>query len=211
MSLDILKKPLVLSLNRVWQVIGHRTVEQAIVAMNGGRDGVAPAVALDIAYARNDDGSYNFDEVVMMNPVKWEEWIKLPLREFDFAIHSAKLTIRAPTVVIAMNYSNMPVHSPRVSRQAIFDRDGGICQYTGEYVGRNQGNLDHVIPRDKGGKDTFENLVWSKKSVNSKKANLLPQEAGLKLIRTPKAPKPVPASMTVREVRHPDHRHFILS
>lgn len=209
-SSDILKKPIVLSLNRAWQVIGHRTVEQAIIAMNGGRDGVSPAVALDIGYAHYDDGSYNFSEVVYMNPCKWEDWVKLEPREFDHIIHSAKLAIRAPTIIISTNYNAMPMHHPRVSRQAIFERDGGVCQYTGEFVGR-AGNLDHVTPRDKGGRDSFENLVWSKKDVNSRKANLLPQEAGLRLIRPPKAPKPIPASMKVREARHPDHKHFILS
>lgn len=211
MSMDILKKPIVLSLNRVWQVIGHRTVEQAIVAMNGGRDGVAPAVALDIAYAKNDDGTWNFDNAIYMNPCKWEEWVTLPVREFDFAIHSAKLTIRVPTVVINANFSQMPMHHPRVSRQAIFERDGGICQYTGEYVGRNNGNLDHIVSRDKGGKDDWMNLVWAKKSVNSAKSNKTLAESGLKLIRPPKAPKPIPASAKIRTVHHPDHRHFILS
>lgn len=127
MSSDILKKPIVLSLNRAWQVIGHRTVEQAIVAMNGGREGIAPAVALDIGYARNDDGSYDYDQVVFMNPCTWDEWIKLPVRDCDVAIHSAKLTIRAPTIIVAMNFNKMPVHMPRVSRQAIFERDGGKC------------------------------------------------------------------------------------
>ena len=80
---------------------------------------------------------------------------------------------------------------------------------TGEFVGRSGGNLDHVIPRDRGGRDSFENLVWSKKEINSLKANRLPHEAGLHLMRKPKAPKPLPVSATVREARHPDWRHFL--
>ena len=103
----------------------------------------------------------------------------------------------------------MTVRIPRVTRQAIFERDGGVCQYTGEHVGRGGGNLDHVVPRDKGGRDSFENLVWAKKEINSLKANRLPHEVGLRLRRAPRAPKPLPVSATIRDVRHPDWRHFL--
>jgi hypothetical protein len=103
----------------------------------------------------------------------------------------------------------MPMRTPRVSRAAIFARDRGICQYTGEFVGKSGGNLDHVVPRDRGGHDSFENLVWSKKEINSFKANRLPHEAGLRLMRKPYAPKPLPLSATIREARHPDWRHFL--
>ena len=209
MSTEILNKPLVLSLNHAWQVIGHRTVKQALVALNGGDVGEAPAVGLDIGYARNDDGTWNFDQPVFLNPVPWDEWVRLPVRDFDFEIRSAKLRVRVPTVIISVNCHQMPVRMPRLTRQAIFERDGGVCQYTGEYVGRNGGNLDHVVPRDKGGRDMFENLVWAKREINSRKANRLPHEAGLRLLRQPRAPRPLPIAATIRDVRHPDWRHFL--
>ena len=69
--------------------------------------------------------------------------------------------------------------------------------------------LDHVVPRDRGGRDSFENLVWSKKEINSAKANRLPHEAGLRLIRRPKAPAPLPAAAAISEPKHPDWRHFL--
>jgi 5-methylcytosine-specific restriction endonuclease McrA len=209
MLTDILNKPIVLSLNRAWQVIGHRTVKQALVALNGGDTGEAPAVGLDIGYARNDDGTWNFDQPVFLNPVAWDEWVRLPVRDFDFAIRSAKLCVRVPTVIISVNYHRMPVRTPRLSRQAIFERDRGICQYTGEHVGLRGGNLDHVVPRHQGGRDTFENLVWAKREINSRKANRLPHEAGLRLLRAPRAPKPLPVAATIRDIRHPDWRHFL--
>ena len=101
------------------------------------------------------------------------------------------------------------MRQPRLCSASIFERDGGRCQYTGEFVGREGGNLDHVVPRARGGRNTFENLVWAKKHINSVKADRLPSEAGLRLIRQPSAPKKVPASTTIREVRHPDWSHFI--
>ena len=97
---------------------------------------------------------------------------------------------------------------PRVSREAIYQRDGGVCQYTGEFIGR-EGNLDHVVPRARGGRNSFENLVWSKPAINAQKAARLPHEAGFKLIRKPTAPKKVPVSSIIREARHPDWHHFI--
>lgn len=206
---SILDKLIVLSLNRAWQPIGHRTVKQALVALNGGGDGEAPAVGLDIGYPQNDDGSWSFDEPLYLNPVAWDQWVTLPIRDFDFTVHTARLTIRVPTVILSTQYDRMPICTPRLSRDAIFSRDGGVCQYTGEFVGRGGGNLDHVIPRDRGGRDSFDNLVWAKKEINSLKANRLPHEAGLRLLRRPKAPAPLPVAATIREARHPDWRHFL--
>lgn len=209
MSTSILEKPLVLSLNRAWQVIGHRTVKQALVALNGGGDGQPPAVGLDIGYAKNADGTWDFDRLLFANPVPWAEWLKLPVRDFDLSISTPHRVVRVPTVIVSVNYDKMPLRSPRLSREAIFERDGGICQYTGEYVGRSGGNLDHVVPRDRGGRDSFDNLVWAKKDVNSKKANRLPHEAGLRLLRRPKAPSPLPVVATITVPKHPDWKHFL--
>ncbi len=206
---SILDKLIVLSLNRAWQAIGHRSVKQALVALTGGSDGIAPAVGLDIGYAQAADGSWQFGEPLYLNPVPWDEWVKLPIRDFDLTIHSARLTIRVPTVIVSTQYDRMPICTPRLSRDAIFARDGGICQYTGEFVGRSGGTLDHVVPRDRGGRDSFDNLVWAKKEINSLKANRLPHEAGLRLLRRPRTPAPMPASATIREARHPDWRHFL--
>ena len=208
MNTTLLDKPIVLSLNSAWQVIGHRTVRQAIVALTGGDRENPPALGLDIAYPRLEDG-WDFDRPVYLNPVKWDDWIQLPVREFDFTISSATLKVRVPTVIVATQFSKMPMKQPRLCRASIYERDGGRCQYTGEFVGKDGGNLDHVIPRARGGRDSFENLVWAKKQINSVKADRLPAEAGLRLIRPPAAPKKVPVSATLREVKHPDWSHFI--
>ena len=209
MNSDILDKPIVLSLNRAWQVIGHRTVKQALIALNGGAAVLPPALGVDVAYPQLEDGTWNFDRPLYLNPVPWDEWVKLPVRAFDFTIATPRLRLRVPTVIVSTQYDRMPVHAPRVSRAAILARDRGVCQYTGEYVGRAGGNLDHVVPRDRGGRDSFENLVWSKREINSLKANRLPHEAGLRLLRKPRAPAPLPAAATIREARHPDWRHFL--
>jgi 5-methylcytosine-specific restriction endonuclease McrA len=65
----------------------------------------------------------------------------------------------------------------------------------------DEGSLDHVVPRSRGGKDAWENLVWSAKEVNQKKADRLPHEAGLKLLSVPRAPKQLPASALIRNAQ----------
>ena len=211
MNTALLDKPLVLALNRSWQAIGHRTVKQALVALNGGADGIAPAVALDIAYPILADGTPDYTRLSSVVPVPWAQWIELPVRAFDLSVNTPRRQIRVPTVIIATHYDRMPMAQPRLTRRAIFQRDGGVCQYTGEQVGWDEGNLDHVVPRDRGGRDSFENLVWSRREVNSRKANRLPHEAGLRLIRPPSAPKPRPVAAMLGAPKHPDWRHFLPS
>jgi 5-methylcytosine-specific restriction endonuclease McrA len=209
MNAALLDQPIVLSLNRAWQVIGHRTVKQALVALNGGDAAQPPALGLDIEYSQNTDGSPDFSRPLGFRPVAWAEWVTLPVRAFDLVVRTPRQPIRVPTVVIATRYERVPLRAPRLTRAAVFARDGGVCQYTGERVGWRGGNLDHVVPRSRGGRDTFENLVWAKREVNSRKADRLPHEAGLRLLRRPRAPAPTPFVAAHRAIRHPDWRHFL--
>ena len=62
----------------------------------------------------------------------------------------------------------------------------------------DEGSLDHVVPRSRGGKDEWENLVWSSKDVNARKGNRLPHEASLKLLSAPRAPKELPVTALLR-------------
>jgi 5-methylcytosine-specific restriction endonuclease McrA len=209
-NMSIENKNIVLRLNAVWQVIGHCCVKEAIVAMNSSSDNEKPAaLALDIGYNQKEDGSWDFENPTYMNPVTWEEWIELPIREFDLVIHTTKRSIRVPTVVIAANYAQMPKKHPRPTKKAIWERDGGKCQYTGQQLTKSTGNIDHVVPKDRGGKDSFENMVLCHKEVNAKKGNKLNSEIGLNLLKTPKAPLPTPVSSLIKEAKHVDWLHFI--
>ena len=92
----------------------------------------------------------------------------------------------------------MPKKRPKLCARNIRERDGNRCQYTGALLHPDEGSLDHVVPRSRGGADTWENLVWSSKQVNTRKANRLPHEAGLKLLNVPRAPKELPVSALIR-------------
>ena len=209
----IANKLICLNLNASWQPVGFKTVKDAIIDLCGSEvDGKPTSLALDIDYELNDNGEPNLSEPKIMTPVSWSEWIKLPIRSWDLVIHSAHMSIRVPTVIIATNFNKMPVKSFRgkPSKDAIYTRDAGICQYTGKKIDRNNATVDHVVPRSKGGEDTWTNLVLCSRDINSKKGNRMNTEVGLKLIKPPVAPQPVPVSALIREAKHKDWEHFLM-
>jgi 5-methylcytosine-specific restriction endonuclease McrA len=133
-----------------------------------------------------------------IRPVQWDEWITLPVRESDHAVRTAHSIIRVPTVIVAVNFAKVPKKRPKLSAKNIRERDGNRCQYTGRLLHPDEGSLDHVLPRSRGGRDTWDNLVWSAKDVNQRKADRLPHEAGLKLLSVPRAPKELPVTALIR-------------
>lgn len=204
---DIANKNIVLKLNRNWQPVGHSLVCKALVDLCAG-DAV---VALDIDYAIDKEGNTDFDKPTVMRPVEWDEWITLPIRPWDLEIHSPSRVVRVPTVVITKNYGLMPLHDfkTRPGKRALWNRDKGIDQYTGKKLSESEASMDHVIPVSKGGKTNWENVVLTNKHLNWQKGNHFNHEVGLKLIRTPRKPLPIPASALIREAKHVDWVHFI--
>jgi hypothetical protein len=199
---SVLEHQVVLSLNALWQPIGWTSIRKAIIAMTGGNVTTRPALALDITM--DMDG-----KLISANPLGWDEWVKLPVRDGDISLGTKSGAIRAPVALVSPDYGKMPSKTARMSPNAIWERDGGICQYTRKKLTKKQGNLDHVLAKSRGGKDSWENVVLCDRNVNSAKGNRLNSEIGLKLIRKPIAPKPIPASFSVKEARHPAHEPFI--
>jgi 5-methylcytosine-specific restriction endonuclease McrA len=114
------------------------------------------------------------------------------------AVQTARGPVRVPTVIVAANYAKVPVRRPRLGARGIWERDGGVCQYTGRRLAPHEGNIDHIVPRSRGGATSWENCVLSHRDVNSKKGARLPQEAGLRLLRKPQPPKVLPATAFIR-------------
>jgi len=180
--------------------IGVRTPRQALVAMCSENVVDAEdkaAVALDIQYAVDEEGNYDFSQPIGMEPVKWDEWVKLPVLPYHECVRTSHSVIRLPQVIIARHFNKIPFKKFRPSKRSIFQRDGGICQYSGKPIPYSKGNLDHVKARALGGKDSFDNLVWSDPDINFKKGCKTLKESGLSLLRTPKEPLPVPVSALI--------------
>lgn len=178
---DILHKTTVLVLNRNWQAIHVKTPADAFCMMASGA-----ATGLDV----------QGDEHII--PVRWDDWLKLPIREEDNAINTPRGAVRVPTVIVAANYAKVPICRPRFGARGIWERDGGVCQYTGKKLAPGEGNIDHIIPRSRGGASSWDNCVLSHREVNEKKADRLPQEVGLRLLRKPAVPRAMPATALIR-------------
>lgn len=191
---DKLNRSSVLVLNRNWQPINTVTPKVALVDM-----------AKNVATAFNIDG----DKIY---PVKWDEWLALPVRDNEEFVATSSRKVRMPTVILCCSYSKVPKKRPRFSRNAIWERDKGTCQYTGKKLSKKEGNIDHVHPVSRGGKTTWKNCVLAHKDVNSKKANQTPEEAGLKLLRKPDAPAEIPVIATIRNnLNISDWNYFLIS
>ena len=179
---SIIHLPLVLVLNRAWQAINVRTVGLAVQQIMAGA-----VTALDVDRANG-----------AMRPVRWKEWLSLPVRPGDRALGTVRGPIRAPTVIVCARYGKVPLRHPHFSARSVRLRDGNRCQYTGRLLGPGEGSLDHVLPLSRGGATTFENVVWSDRRVNHRKADRTPEEAGLRLRSQPGRPRALPATLSIR-------------
>jgi len=177
---EVIHTSSVLVLNRHWQAIDVKTPAQAFAMMATGS-----AQALDIS-----EGA--------VLPVSWDQWLSLPVRDHDAGIGTPRGPVRSPTVLLLSRFARMPRRRLSFSRRGLFLRDGGICQYSGRSLQFEEANIDHVIPRSRGGATSWENCVLSDKRVNHRKGNRTPEEAGLRLARPPQPPREMPAAALIR-------------
>jgi hypothetical protein len=90
-----------------------------------------------------------------------------------------------PSVIRLRFYHHVPTKLPVVSRKNILVRDGYRCMYCGLSKAGGDLELEHVIPKSRGGKNSWDNLVAACRKCNAKKDDKTPEEAGMKLIRRP--------------------------
>ena len=100
-------------------------------------------------------------------------------------LHSERMTLPVPSVIRLNHYVRVPYRNRvPLSRRAVFARDGHKCQY----CNRAAENIDHVMPRSRGGPHAWDNVVASCRSCNARKEDRLPAEAGLTLKHPPREP-----------------------
>jgi 5-methylcytosine-specific restriction endonuclease McrA len=100
--------------------------------------------------------------------------------------HSERLAVPVPTVIRLRRFVRVPYRRrTALSRRAVFARDLNRCQYCGAAAE----NLDHVLPRSRGGGHAWENVVAACRPCNARKGNRTPHEAGMALRASPAAPR----------------------
>lgn len=100
--------------------------------------------------------------------------------------HSQRANMPMPSVIRLLEYRRIPHQARALSRKNILMRDRYTCQYCLRGGSSAQLTLDHVVPRSRGGDSTWENLVACCHQCNNRKGNRTPEEAGMKLVRSPR-------------------------
>lgn len=190
----------VLVLNKGYSPIRTTTVRDAFVKLFSA---VAEAVSVE------DGGYVSYD---------FHSWAEVSLLRMEMdevppgsdVIHTPTLSLIVPRVIRLLAYDRLPIHSVKLTRRNIYERDNYTCQYTGRKLKVSDLNIDHVIPRSQGGRNTWENLVTCSVEANSRKGGRTPAEAGMKLIRRPGKPAPRHELRLPRtKRRYRDWDHFV--
>jgi len=187
----------VLVLNRLWQAVNLCSVRRALALLFEGHAQVV---------ANTDSGefkTYDFQQ--------WRDFsTRNPSESNDDVVRTVALRIRVPRVILLLFFDRLPRKEVKFTRHNIFERDRNTCQYCGRVFDRRDLNLDHVIPRDRGGPTTWENIVCSCIPCNTRKANKTPAEAGMRLVRKPKRPKWRPfVQVSFGAPMHESWKHFL--
>ena len=163
-----------LVLNRLWQAVNVVGVERAfsLLALEHAQ----------VIYA--EDGSFR-----VFDGAGWFAFSKdLETAPGSRVIRTVSQQVVVPTVLILRGYDRMLMQEMKFNRQNLLERDDFRCQYCGKNFPVKELNMDHVVPRDRGGVTSWENVVISCIKCNSKKSNRSPKEAGMRLLKEPKRP-----------------------
>jgi len=130
-----------------------------------------------------------------LNVIDWRRAVKLVfmdkvevVEESEREVHSVSVTIRIPSVVRLMGFVRFRRREAKFSRRNIYARDGHRCQYCGARHPADDLTCDHVVPRSRGGKAEWSNIVTCCVPCNRRKGGRTPAEAHMHLRRKPTRP-----------------------
>lgn len=158
----------VLVLNRHWIAVHVTNVRRALILLFGD-------------HARVVTGDYATHD--------FRSW-----RELSTALVAVRMIstpsfhIAPPEVIMLTEFSKFPPRQVKFSRRNIYTRDNHTCQYCGCVPPKEELTVDHVVPRSRGGRSTWDNVVLACVRCNMRKGSKTPHEAGMKLLTQPKKP-----------------------
>jgi len=185
----------VLVLNRLWQAVNTCSIRRALSLLCQGH----------VQVVLLSDRQENF---LTFDFRSWQDFSKE--NPGPRMMHSVSLRILIPSIIMLLLFDKFPRREIKFTRHGIFERDKNRCQYCGKTFHRDNLNLDHVLPRDKGGRTTWENVVSSCLPCNARKGNRLPHEARMRLTRKPKRPRWLPfKNVSFPAEHHANWRYFV--
>lgn len=122
----------------------------------------------------------------------FEDWRNLSSMIQDHPagfVNTPKFKIAIPEVIALKLYDRLPSTEVKFTRRNIYEHYGYRCCYCGKKLGSSDLNLEHVVPKSRGGKTGWDNIVTACVPCNLRKADKLPDEAGMKLLLKPSKPK----------------------
>lgn len=179
----------VLVLNKLWTAIRVVPAIRAFTLLFAGKASVV-------------DG----DDYIIYS---WEDWLTVSPSGDDDFITTSSFNIKIPKVIVLSKFDKIPKKGMKLTKRNIFIRDDFTCQYTGKTVSTKNGDIDHVNPKARGGRTSWNNLVVCSKAVNRMKADRTPEEAGLILLRKPSRPEPQVIYIDPRMIMDPYWKKFV--
>jgi 5-methylcytosine-specific restriction endonuclease McrA len=152
----------VLVLNKGWKPVGIIGMQRAVSLLFSNYKGTNEPKARIID--PNDFQQYT-----------WEDWSKLKPKEGEGTVLSSTATFRAPLVILLTKFDRLPMHKVSFSRKTMWRRDDFTCQYCG--IKSPELTIDHIHPKSRGGKTTWDNCCLACVKCNMRKANRTPAEA----------------------------------
>jgi 5-methylcytosine-specific restriction endonuclease McrA len=190
-------RELVMVLNRSWIPVRVETVKMSLSRIFAGA-----------AYFIDEDDYRVYD---------WEKWLASfsvsRYEEWPFSygyVSAARINIRSPSVILLRDYNKIPRREIQLTKKNVLIRDRYRCQYTGKRISSKDATVDHIIPKSKGGKNSWTNVVACTKDVNVMKGDRTPEQAGIKLLQVPRKPvwDPVYSVVSTQRVR-PGWKKFL--
>lgn len=160
----------VLVLNRHWNAVHVCSVRRALILL-----------ASDMARIVTEDyATYDFDS--------WRDLSMEMAENGNRFVRTPAFRILIPEVILLTEYHRTPPRVVKFNRRNIYIRDSYTCQYCGRRPPREDLTIDHILPRSRGGKSTWDNVVLACLQCNVRKSDRLPDECNMKLAQPPRRP-----------------------
>ena len=179
----------VLVLNRWWIPVHVTTVRRALCLVY---QGAARVVATDTLQMHG-----------------FSEWLCLENPPSSRWVIGTRHRVPAPEVIHLAAYDRVPSYDAPFTRRNLYQRDNYTCQYCAAQLPPDRLSIDHIRPRSKGGKTSWDNCVLACVRCNTRKADRSLTEARLRLIRQPRRPRWSPYLSVAQECHLPSWRRFL--